>query len=431
MPPLNIDPVEKFADFAPLFCKLILVLSAVLPISGLAADEKGKIGPLFDVAITHDFPDPDTTFAEIMDLIESQYYADEIDEKSLWWGAIEGMLRHISPEENKTLAAIWMPAEYENVDNILHGVQESIGVKSNFNPIDGSLTVTEVTVGGPSESLLQIYDRIVRIDGNPLKGLSVNAVDQLLKGEPETEVSLKVVRDVQVFDLTVTRETIPVVNVADQLLPDQILWLGIYKFAEGVSDEVAQRLRQKLAQDTPVKGLVLDLRNNSGGVFNEALKCAELFIPKGEAMMRMVSHGDKINTYVSTNEEPFTVPLIVLVNGGSASGSEILAAALRDSAQAFLVGGTTYGKASMERIFTLKNQYRVKFTTAALYSPKGISWQQKGLVPDFPVDQESDVVGKTRNLKPALRLANDRQLLVAHRFLAHTQPAEQTHAVQN
>jgi len=380
---------------------------------GIRAAEEVK--PLFNVTIGHEFPEAKATVEEIIGLVLKEYYNSQVNEESLWWGAAEGILRRLSPEENKGLAAIWQPEDYKAVDQALRGVKESIGIKSSFNTGDGTLTVTEVTAGGPSESLLFPYDRIVRIDGTPLKGLGVKEIDGLLKGDAGTRVSLKIVRDIMVFDLVVTRAAVKVENVQSQMLPDSVGYLSVLRFSTGVTD----RLKAELAsfRDEGVASVILDVRGNSGGVFAEALKSAELFIPKGKSLMRMVSHGSKVNNYVSANEEIFVFPLAVLLNETSASASEIVAAALRDEAGAVLVGAKTYGKATMEKAYTLSNKFHVRFTNAALYSPKGKSWQKTGLLPDYPIAQSADVLTQTRKLAPQSRLARDQQLRVAHKLL--------------
>jgi len=397
-----------------------LLLGAVGAPPGMQAQERQEVHPLFKVQIEHEFPDGRETLDELMQLILENYYTDNVDEKSLWWGAVKGMLRQISPEENETLATIWLPEEYADVSASLQGVQESIGIKSSFSPVDGSLTVTEVMEGGPSQSLLLPYDRIVRIDGIPLKGLAVPQVDRMLKGEPGSRVSLKVVRDVAVFDLLVTRERVKVENVEVEVFPDNIGYALVRKFSEGVSAELKERLLELAGQG--VADLLLDFRGNSGGVLNESIKCAELFIPKDQAVMLMVSHGSKIAKQVSGATEPLTFNLAILIDEGSASASEIVAAALRDNAGAKLVGARSYGKASIERTYTLANKYRAKFTIAALYSPKGKGWHKNGLLPDFPVAQDRKVVEQTRNLPPETRLTRDQQLRVAHQLLCLERP---------
>ncbi|MBT3379854.1 MAG: PDZ domain-containing protein [Lentisphaerae bacterium] len=407
-----------FKMIAPLWSarNLILFSAACVTAAGLCSNASaGDIPPLFNVQIEHEFPEGKAALDEVVALVLEHYYTNKVDEQSLWWGAIEGILRRLSPDENRALAAIWTPEDFGNVNQSLQGVQESIGIKSSYNAGDGSLTVTEVLEGGPSVSLLLPYDRIVRIDGEALKGLPVKEIDRLLKGEKGTRVSLKVIRDVAIFDLLIPRDRVKVENVQQQTLAGDVGYIAIRKFSTGVSDEVKAGL-ETLTKEK-IERLVLDVRGNSGGVFNEALKCSELFIPKGKSLMRMVSHGSKINNYVSANEEAFSFRLVVLMDKHSASASEILGAALREEAGAVLVGTGTYGKATMERIYTLENKFRVKFTNAALYSPKGKSWQKTGLLPDFPASQELELAAKLRKLKPEQRLAKDGQLRLAHRVL--------------
>ncbi len=399
----------------------LAALSLTLWLAGAAAPAAAgadKPKPLYPVRIDHAFPDAKAAFEETMRLILENYYTDEIDEKTLYWGAIRGMLAQISPAENRELAAIWPPEDFDRVEANLRGSQESVGIRSSFNPADGSLTVTEVYPGGPAENLLQPHDRIVRIDGKPLKGLAVRDLEKLLKGEAGTSVGLKIVRDAAVLDLQVTRGQVRTPNLETAALAKGVGYLRLALFADGVSAEMAAALEKLQKDGAMARGLIVDLRGNGGGMFNEALKCAELFIAKPKAMLRLAEKGGTIKSYVSENQRPLALPLIVLLDKGSASGSEVFAAALRDAAGARLVGSETFGKATMERIFTLGNQYRVKFTSAALYSPRGISWQRRGVLPDFPVDQDAGLLEKTRRLSPELRLLNDPQLMVAHRLLA-------------
>ncbi len=396
---------------------LAVAACAVVLASGLctAVALAGDVKPLFKVAIDHEFPNGRETVDEVVELILRDYYTDKVNEESLWWGAVEGILRRLSPEENKKLATIWPPDEYSAVDQTLRGVQESIGIKSTFNPSDGALTVTEVLAGGPSESLLFPLDRIVRIDGLPLKGLPLKQIDGLLKGDPGTRVSLKVIRDIMIFDLLVPRGRAKVNNVEALLLPDGVGYLCVKTFSQGVSERLDEELAAFAAKEA--SGVILDFRGNSGGVFGEALKSAQLFIAKGRGLMRMVTHGSKINTYVSDRETPFTFRTVVLVDGKSASASEIVAAALRDEVGALLVGTRSYGKATMEKTYTLENKFRVRFTNAALYSPKGKSWQKTGLLPDFVISQTEDIAKQARKLPVDQRLARDQQLRAAQRLL--------------
>jgi len=375
----------------------------------------GDIKPLFKVNIGHEFTDSEQTFHEIKDLIEKNYYSSSLQSKDLWWGAVKGMLLQISPKENKNLCTIWTPKQYKGIDQSLHGVQKSIGIKSSYNPKDGSLTVTSIMEHSPCLDKLKIYDRILRIDGKPLKNLPVTTINKMLKGEVGSEVTLKIVRDIEVFDLTVKRTVIKVENLQVQMLTQEIALISLKKFSTNISNEFKKALQEQ--KDAGVKKVIIDLRSNPGGIFTEGLKCAELFIAKGQKMMMMASHNNKINNYISTNKEPFKFELVVLINKNSASASEILAAALRDQCNATLVGTKSFGKATMERIYTLKNKYRVKFTNAALYSPKGKSWQKVGLKPDYTVKQELKTLNITSKSNALKRLTLDQQLKIAFQLL--------------
>jgi len=376
---------------------------------------KAAIAPLFPVALEHDFESPEETFREVMGLIKENYYTDTVDERSLWWAAIQGMLRHVSPEENPTLGALWLPEQFETVDDTLHGVRESIGIKSTFSPADGSLTVVDVMEDGPSASLLKPLDRIVRIDGKPLQGMAVSDVAKLLEGEAGTRLSLKVIRDVAVFDIDITRKTIQLENVSAEMYPQRVGYLSIRSFSVGVTEQAREELLT-FERDGVVL-LMLDLRGNTGGALKEGLKFTELFIPQGRSLMRVVTHGSKVSNYLSSNEHAFAFALAVLIDRQTASAGEIAAAALSDEAGATLVGANSFGKATMERIFTLKNDCRTKFTTGALYSPRGKSWQKKGLTPDIAVEMAPGRLAGSRDLLFDVRLLNDPQLRAAHIFL--------------
>lgn len=402
--------------------RVAVAATALLALPGRAQESPAtqKVAPLYSVRVDHEFPDPEQTFQEVRKLILENYYTVNLDDTSLLWAAIQGMLAHISPEENKKLAAIWTPAQYAKIKDSLEGVQHSIGIKSSFNAHDGSLTVTEVFPGGPSESLLLPYDRILRIDGIALKGLPVNEIDSLLRGDPGSRVSLKVVRDLAVFDMAIERAKVKVDNLVEAALPGGIAYYHLVTFSEGISADLKARIEKLDAESCT--GVIIDVRDNGGGVFSEALKSAELFVKEKDSLMRIVSRG-KVQNYVSANKTPFPFPVAVLVNRKSASCSEITAAALRDSTGAVLVGTRTFGKASMEKTLTLESEYRVRLTHAALYSPKGHSWHKKGLLPDFPVEQDASLFAKTRRLPVSDRLVKDPQLSVARRVLGRAAAA--------
>ena len=166
--------------FARLLAGIILGFVAFSPPA--TSTEHAKYAALFNVATHSDMPSPKQTFDQIFQLLLHKYYSDELDETSLYYAAAVGMLRHVSPPDNKELAKLWSGPEYQQFLNTLVGVKASIGVKSSFNQADGSLTVTEVQRGSPAQGLVEVHDRILRLDGEPLLGKSLADVNARLNG---------------------------------------------------------------------------------------------------------------------------------------------------------------------------------------------------------------------------------------------------------
>lgn len=391
---------------SPRILALLLSLS-----SAVFADETS---PLFAVDAPQPFPDSASAFEEARQLLLDNYYSENIDEESLWWAAVRGMLRQVSPAEDPERATLWPPAAYERVADSLRGVTHASGVKSSFNAADASLTVTAIEAGSPADGLLRPWDRILRIDGQPLAGLQASNIDARLRGEPGSSVHLTVVRDLQVLDIELSFRIFNAPLMDVQQLPDDILYVRIRSFSVGVSETLEAALRAHPAHGAAPRGLVLDLRDNGGGVFVEGLRTAELFLARNDIMVRSVRRREGLQNYVSSNNAPLPIRAAVLVNAGTASAAEMLAAALRAHGLASLVGTSTFGKASMEETFTLTNGYRMKFIVGALYDPRGQSWHAKGLRPDVVTTASSP-------LPPALtaeeRLRRDHVLASAWHLL--------------
>ncbi|MBW1841383.1 MAG: PDZ domain-containing protein, partial [Deltaproteobacteria bacterium] len=277
----------------------LVFLSAVLPGTSFPAGNQTAFKPLFPVEIEHDFPEPEKTFENVKNLILEKYYSDDITEKALYWAAIQGMLRHISPPENPDLSRIWTPDEYEKVLQALKGIDLSIGIKSSFNPNDGSLTVTNVFSGSPADSILKPFDRIMRINSLSLKDKSLAALNALLKGKEGTDVTLTISRDIQVFDVTLKRKTFETETLIVSRPTDTVALLEIKSFTANLSGKLKDELR-KLKNDG-FTGLIIDLRNNSGGLLNDALRTVELFLPEKSVLLRTLQRNTGLQNYVSSN----------------------------------------------------------------------------------------------------------------------------------
>ena len=334
---------------------------------------------------------------------------------TLYWAAVRGMLRHISPPGDPDRATIWPPENYQQVAQALRGIRLSAGIRSNFNRNDASLTVTEVLPNSPADGLLQAHDRILRINRQRLENLSIRDIDRLLQGGAGDRVQLTVVRDIHVLNIELTLESFKTKNLTTARLPRSVGYVAVDKLIQHTAANLRDQLSSPPLAD--VDKLVVDLRGNSGGVFNEELKLAELFLSKDKQILHTLRRGDKIQTFVSSNKSPFEHRLVVLVDKATASASEIFAAALHANGRALIVGTPTFGKATVEQTFTLRNEFRVKFVVGALYEPGGQSWYETGLKPDFLVEAGSGKVEHRSDLTVDQWMQQDPQLRAAWQLL--------------
>lgn len=381
---------------------------------GLAADDSA-IKPLFPVALSHDIPEAKASFEEIKGLILRSYYSPTLSEDALYYAAIKGMLRHVSPPEHPDLAQLWTPEQYAQIMDSLKGEQVSIGIRTSFNPVEGSLTVSEVMPDSPADMVLRPLDRILRINGQGLAGKKIAEVSEMLDGPEGSQVTLTVNRDIQVFEVTLKCQKVATQNLLVTLLDETTAVLELKKFTIGIAGEIEAELDKLAGQG--VSRLILDLRGNGGGVFEESLKVAELFLPEKSIMVRIVQKDSKVRAVASSNAAPYKFAMAVLMSRTTASSAEVVAAALQDHGRAFLVGGRTYGKGVFETTFATENGYRVKFITGAMYSPKGKSWQTSGLLPDFLADTDERTLAALLKLDPKTRYPRDVAMITAVKLL--------------
>lgn len=389
----------------------LAVVSYLIFVCTLFSQQK----PLFSVTIDKS-ADSESTLSEVQQLILDNYYYDGLTKSDLDWAAIEGILRHISPPESPELATLWTDQEYEKILNSLKGIKVTMGFNSSFNSADGSLTVTSLVSASEAETKLKVNDRILRIDGTSLKGKSINEVNQLIDGELNQTSTLKVVRDIKIFDVSLKRDSLPVENLIVTEIPkNNIALIEIKKITLGMSEELQQELSQLVSKG--ITSIILDLRNNTGGVLNEGVNIAKLFMKKNDIVLRTQYRSNGVTNYVADTDKYHNLNIAVLINENTASAAEIISSALQDHDRAVLIGKKTFGKGVIETTFTLKNNYRLKFITNAMYSPKGVSWQSNGILPDYFIDQSQVNYKEVASLEIGDRVRSDLHLSTALKLL--------------
>ncbi|MDN3522900.1 S41 family peptidase [Halomonas ramblicola] len=363
--------------------------------------------PLAAVAQTPDdlpaTPDDDLpveeiqTFAEVFERIK-RAYVEEVDDATLLRNAMRGMLSELDPH-----SAYLDREEFESLRESTQGEFGGIGIEVGLE--DGQLTViTPIDDTPASRAGLQARDRILRIDDTPTERMSLQEAVDLMRGEPGSEVELTILRQGESSprSLTLTREKIRTESVKSELLEEGYGYLRVSQFQTRTGDQVGEQIR-RLERDGPLNGLVLDLRNNPGGVLQAAVAVADAFLEEG---LVVYTEGRLPDTEMRFSAGAETaapeVPLVVLINGGSASAAEIVAGALQDQRRGVVMGTESFGKGSVQQVMPLGNGEGLKLTTALYFTPGGRSIQAQGIEPDVRVVRgRVEVTENGRNLREA------------------------------
>ncbi len=322
------------------------------------------------------------TFAEVLDRIKASY-VEPVDDKTLLENAIKGMLSNLDPH-----SAYLGPEDFrdlqESTSGEFGGIGIEVGIEDDYVKIVSPIDDTPASKAG-----IEAGDLIVKIDGQVAKGLSMMEVVEKLRGKPGSTVVLTIVRDEdKPFDVELVRAAIQVKSVKSQMLEDGYGYLRISQFQVNTGDEIGKALAKLKKENGGKKlnGLVLDLRNNPGGVLQAAVEVSDHFLKKG---LIVYTKGRIANSELRFSANPDDasegVPLVVLINGGSASASEIVAGALQDHKRAILMGTESFGKGSVQTVLPLNNDRALKITTALYFTPNGRSIQAQGIVPDIEV----------------------------------------------
>jgi len=321
-------------------------------------------------------------FTDVIGLIQKDY-VEETKSKDLINGAIKGMLETLDPH-----SGFMPPSMFKEMQEETKGRFEGLGIEITLK--DGILTVVSPVEGTPAfRAGVLAGDQIIKIDGESSKNFTLMDSVKRLRGPRGTKVTITIMREgfTKPRDFTLVRDVIPVRSVRHELLEKNYGYVRISQFQEKTDGDFEKAMKALEEESMgALKGLVLDLRNNPGGLLDQAVKISDRFIDSGiivsidgrreEAKQKWPAHPDGTMT---------RYPLVVLVNGGSASGAEIVAGAIQDHGRGIVVGTQTFGKGSVQTIIPLKDGSGLRLTTARYYTPNGRSIQAKGIVPDIIV----------------------------------------------
>ena len=360
------------------------------------------------------------SFAEVFGKIKNDY-VEPVEDKKLISSAINGMLSGLDPH-SAYLDADGFKELQAGTQGEFGGLGIEVGMEDGFVKVVSPIEDTPAYKAG-----LKSGDLVIKLDETPVKGMSLNDAVKRMRGKPDTNIVLTILRkgESKPIVVTLTRAVIKVQSVKAKLTEPGYAYARITQFQEHTGEDLAKALISMHDQNKEAfKGLILDLRNNPGGLLNGAVGVSAAFLPKGDlvvytegrtadAKMRLtatpenyVRGGPKDDYLKNLPTDIRDVPMVVLVNGGSASASEIVSGALQDHKRAIIMGTQTFGKGSVQTILPMNNGTAIKLTTARYFTPNGRSIQAKGIVPDITVEDAVESVFNLREADLSHHLAN-------------------------
>ncbi|HWP92600.1 MAG TPA: S41 family peptidase [Thermodesulfobacteriota bacterium] len=337
-------------------------------------------------------------FTRVLDIIERNY-VEEVDPEELTVGAIEGMLKTLDP-----YSVYLTPERYNEIEIGTSGEFGGVGMEVTIEN-DVLTVITPIEDTPAAKAGIKPKDQIIAIDGKPTRGMAVHEAVKILRGPKGSSVKITVQSEGKSSprDITLVREIIRVESVKSKLLNNGIGYIRLSQFQEKTSQELRNSLTQLESQNGGrLKGVVLDLRNNPGGLLTQAVEVVDEFIDQGLIVSVKGRAETQSTDYYATKKGKFQdYPLVVIVNKGSASASEVVAEALQDSKRASILGTKTFGKGSVQTIIRLDNGAGLKLTTAKFYAPSGRSINEVGVIPDIVVENTES---KDLQLERALEL---------------------------
>lgn len=397
----------KLEKFGLIAIGAVLGLMLSLNYSALAEKASAPQLPLDDLR----------AFAEVFGKIKNDY-VDSVEDKKLISEAINGMLTGLDPHSSYLDADAFKDLQ-AGTQGEFGGLGIEVGMEDGFVKVVSPIEDTPAHRAG-----IKSGDLIIKLDETQVKGMTLNDAVKRMRGKPDTPIVLTILRKgvAKPMEIKVVRAIIKTKSVKPKLVEPGYAFVRVTQFQEHTGEDLAKALKALSEENkAPLKGLVLDMRNNPGGLLNGAVGVSAAFLPKGDLVVYTEGRAEDAKMRLSANPDHYvrggaradylrdlpaefkTVPMVVLVNGGSASASEIVAGALQDHKRAVVMGTQTFGKGSVQTILPMNNGTAIKLTTARYYTPEGRSIQAKGIEPDVVVE-EAQI--NTANLGNGLREAD-------------------------
>src|SRR5712691_1139752 len=355
-----------------------LVVALVGFVSGLYVDQAFSGSPYLPYFAHHSVGRIDTTeLQQAIQVIQANYVDRSLDATKLSHGTVQGLIAAL----NDPFSAYYDPAAFKKMQDSLQGQYSGVGIYLSFSA--GYPVIAGTVPDSPAAKAgLQAGDQIVKVGGQDMKGATADQATAVIQGPNGTKVILTIMRGSSTFDVTITRAEIQVPSVRSSVIGNQVLYVRIYQFGGNTSTEFDDVLRTQLKG---AKGVVLDLRDDPGGYISAADDVISEFVPSGETFELRDRDGNVERHDASGQHRAPTIPLVVLVNGNSASASEITAGSLQVHRRGKLIGTTTYGKGSVQLDFPLNDGSDLHLTIKRWYLPNGVTIDHKGLTPDIAV----------------------------------------------
>jgi carboxyl-terminal processing protease len=401
---------NKFKQFGLVLVGVFAGVALSLNFSAVAQRDAGK----FPLPV-----DELRAFAEVFGAIKTGY-VETVEDKKLITEAINGMLTGLDPHsaylDQEAFKELQVGTQGE-----FGGLGIEVGMEDGFVKVVSPIEDTPAFRAG-----LKPGDLIIKLDETPVKGMTLNDAVKRMRGKPKTPIKLTVMRkgETKPLEFTLVRDVIRVQSVKSKMIEPGIGWVRVSQFQEHTTENLVKHI-SALYKDGPLKGLILDLRNDPGGLLNGAVGISAAFLPPNVKVVSTDGRTEDAKReykatpadYLRGTRDDYlrnlpagvkNVPMVVLVNGGSASASEIVAGALQDYKRATVIGTTTFGKGSVQTILPLGNNTAIKLTTARYFTPHGRSIQAKGITPDIVVEEPGAPASRVREADLVKHLSGDK-----------------------